>query len=131
VYAMTARLIVRGFGERRMVLAGGLTMGAALLGLWLSPWWQTAGPFALLLGFGTYLFHNTLQTHATQMAPQARGTAVALFASCLFGGQALGVSLSGAVLDRFGFTLLLAVPGIVLPLAGAWFARALAARANR
>src|SRR5207253_727274 len=55
VYAMTARLIVRGFGERRMVLAGGLMMGAALLGLWLSPWRQTAGPFALLLGFGTYL----------------------------------------------------------------------------
>jgi predicted MFS family arabinose efflux permease len=129
-YAMTARWIVRELGESRMVLAGGLMMGAAMLGLWASPWWHTAGLLALVLGFGTYLFHNTLQTHATQMAPQARGTAVALFASCLFAGQALGVSVSGAVLDRVGFTLLLVVPGVLLPAAGVWFARALAARAR-
>lgn len=129
-YAMTARWLVRAWGERRMVFVGGLMMGAALLGLWVSPWWQAAGPLALLLGFGTYLYHNTLQTHATQMVPQARGTAVSLFASCFFGGQALGVSVSGAVLDRLGFPLLFVVPGIVLPAAAVWFARALAARAQ-
>ena len=130
VYAIAARRIVRDWGERRMVWAGGLLMGAAFLGLCFSPWWQTAGPLALLLGFGTYLYHNTLQTHATQMAPQVRGTAVASFAFCLFAGQAAGVSAAGAVLDRLGFPLLLAVPGIVLPVAGAWLARALAARAG-
>jgi predicted MFS family arabinose efflux permease len=130
VYAITARRLVRDLGEMRMVLAGGLLMGAAMHGLWASPWWHPAGLLALFLGFGTYLFHNTLQTHATQMAPQARGTAVALFASCLFAGQALGVSVSGAVLDRLGFTLLLTVPGVALPVTGAWFARALAARAK-
>jgi predicted MFS family arabinose efflux permease len=105
-------------------------MGAAFLALWASPWWITAGPAALLLGFGTYLYHNTLQTHATQMVPAVRGTAVASFAFALFAGQALGVSLSGAVLDRLGFALLLVVPGVVLPVAGAWLARALAARAS-
>ncbi|MEJ6023324.1 MFS transporter [Ramlibacter sp. PS4R-6] len=128
-YAMAARRLVRDWGERRMVLAGGLLMGASFLALWLSPWWLTAGPAALVLGFGTYLYHNTLQTHATQMAPEVRGTSVAAFAFCLFAGQALGVSLAGAVLDGLGFALLLAVPGIVLPVAGAWLARALAARA--
>jgi predicted MFS family arabinose efflux permease len=130
VYAMTARRIVRDWGERRMVLVGGILMGAAFLALWLSPSWLAAGPLALVLGFGTYLFHNTLQTHATQMAPEVRGTSVASFAFCLFAGQALGVSLSGAVLDRLGFALLLIAPGIVLPAAGAWFARALGARAK-
>jgi predicted MFS family arabinose efflux permease len=131
VYAMTARKIVRGFGERRMVLAGGVLMGVAFLGLWLSPWWIAAGPLALLLGFGTYLYHNTLQTHATQMAPApARGTAVALFAFCLFVGQAIGVSLSGFALDRLGFAPLLAAPAFVLAVAGAWLARAMGARAE-
>lgn len=129
VYAMTARRIVRTVGERRMVLSGGVLMGAAFLGLWLSPWWFTAGPLALLLGFGTYLYHNTLQTHATQMAPAVRGTAVALFAFSLFAGQALGVTLSGSALDRLGFAPLLAVPAVVLAAAGAWLARAMAARA--
>lgn len=130
-YAMAARRLVREWGERRMVLAGGVLMGVAFLALWASPWWITAGPVALLLGFGTYLYHNTLQTHATQMAPKVRGTAVASFAFCLFSGQALGVTLSGAVLDRWGMTLLLVVPGLVLPVSGALLARALAARAAR
>lgn len=128
VYAMTARRIVRTFGEERMVLAGGLLMGAGMLGLWLSPWWITAGPLALVLGFGTYLYHNTLQTHATQMAPAVRGTAVALFAFSLFAGQALGVSLAGSALDRFGFAPLLAIPAVVLAAAGVWLSRAMAAR---
>jgi predicted MFS family arabinose efflux permease len=128
VYAIAARRIVRDWGERRMVLAGGILMGGAFLALWLSPWSLAAGPIALVLGFGTYLYHNTLQTHATQMAPAVRGTAVASFAFCLFAGQALGVSVAGAVLDRLGFGLLLAVPGFVLPVAGVWLARALAAR---
>jgi predicted MFS family arabinose efflux permease len=129
VYAMTARRIVRTFGERRMVRAGGVLLGCALAGLWLSPWWFTAGPLALLLGFGTYLYHNTLQTNATQMAPTARGTAVALFAFCLFAGQALGVSLSGFALDRLGFAPLLVMPAVVLAAAGAGLARAMGARA--
>jgi hypothetical protein len=65
------------------------------------------------------------------MAPQVRGTAVACFAFCLFAGQALGVTVSGAVLDRWGMTLLLVVPGVVLPVSGVLLARALGARAAR
>jgi predicted MFS family arabinose efflux permease len=131
VYTMLARKLVRELGERRMVLTGGVLMGASFFALWLSPWWVTAGPAALVLGFGTYLYHNTLQTHATQMAPEVRGTSVATFAFCLFAGQALGVSLSGAVLDSLGFALLMAVPGVAMPAAGWWLARALAARTAR
>jgi predicted MFS family arabinose efflux permease len=129
VYAITAKRIVRTFGEQRMVAAGGVLMGLGFAGLWLSPWWLTAGPLALLLGFGTYLFHNTLQTNATQMAPAARGTAVALFAFCLFAGQALGVSVSGFALDRLGFAPLLVIPAVVLVAAGVGLARAMGARA--
>ncbi len=87
-----------------------------------------AGPLALLTGFGTYLFHNTLQTHATQMVPAFRGTAVALFAFGLFGGQAIGVSIAGYTYDHLGYTLMLLVPAIVLPLTGWAFARALRLR---
>lgn len=125
VYAVTARKIVTSFGERRMVLAGGLLMGTGFLGLWLSPLPLAAAPLALLIGFGTYLYHNTLQTHSTQMAPAFRGTSVALFAFCLFGGQALGASMAGYIYDHLGYTPMLLVPALVLPLAGWGFARAL------
>jgi predicted MFS family arabinose efflux permease len=56
----------------------------------------------LSMGVGFYMFHNTLQTHATQMAPARRGTAVAAFALCFFLGQSVGVSLAGWLIGRFG-----------------------------
>jgi predicted MFS family arabinose efflux permease len=128
VYAITAKQLVRRLGERRMVFAGGILMGAGYLGWLASPLGGLAGPIALVVGFGTYLFHNTLQTHATQMAPATRGTAVALFAFCLFVGQALGVTLSGWSFDRWGYAPMLLGPAIALPLAGWWFARELQRR---
>lgn len=128
LYAVAARRIVRELGERRMVLLGGVLMGAGFVAWWLSPWWMVAGPVALAVGFGTYLFHNTLQTHATQMAPQVRGTAVALFAFGLFAGQAAGVTLAGYAFDRLGDAPLLLAPALALPLTGWWFAHALRRR---
>jgi predicted MFS family arabinose efflux permease len=129
LYSIAARHIVLRFGERRMVFAGGVLMGSGFLAWLLSPVWALAGPIALLVGFGTYLFHNTLQTHATQMVPAVRGTAVALFAFCLFFGQAMGVTAAGFAYDRWGHVPLLLVPALSLTLVGWWFARALRQRA--
>lgn len=128
VYALLARRIVMALGERRMVILGGCLMGAGFLAWWLSPVAWTAGVVALGVGFGVYLFHNTLQTHATQMAPSARGTSVAVFAFCFFIGQALGVRLAGYAFDHVGHAALLAGPTFGLPLAGWLFARALQRR---
>jgi MFS family permease len=68
------------------------------------------GPLAIVasvmivLGFGIHMLHNTLQTNATRMAPEARGLAVSTFANVLFMGQAAGVWLSGLVIDRIGYS---------------------------
>lgn len=128
-YAAVARHVVRRWGERRMVLAGGAVMGAGFLALYFAPVPWLAAPIALAVGFGTYLYHNTLQVNATQMAPGARGTSVALFAFCLFTGQAIGVSWAGPAFDRFGAAPIVLVPALALPLAGWGFARALRRRA--
>jgi len=127
-YALTASRIVGRFGEARMVIAGGWFMGSGFLAWWISPFPLLAGPIALVVGFGTYLYHNTLQTHATQMAPTVRGTSVALFASFLFMGQALGVAATGYVVDHFGFTPVLLAAAVALPIAGWGFAGALRRR---
>jgi len=128
-YAMVAQHIVRRFGERRMVLWGGIMVGAGFLAWWLTPVGWIAAPVALAVGFGTYLYHNTLQTHGTQMAPAARGTGMSLFAFSFFVGQAIGVSLAGQAFDRFGAAPVLLVPALVLPFAGWAFAQALKRRA--
>ena len=117
-YAMFARRILARIGEHRMLAYGGVLVGAGFLAWWVVPYWGAAGLTAFAVGFGTYLFHNTLQTHATQMAPQFRGTAVSLFAFCLFTGQALGVLLAGLLVDRASYVPMLAAAALAMPLAG-------------
>jgi predicted MFS family arabinose efflux permease len=130
LYAAVARHIISRFGERRMVLAGGIVMGSGFVAWYLMPSAWMAGPIALWVGFGTYLFHNTLQTNATQMAPATRGTGMALFAFCLFVGQAIGTLLAGATFDHLGALPLLLVPAVALFITGCAFARALRQRAQ-
>ena len=113
-----------------MALCGGLLMGASYFALWLSPPWLFVAPIALALGFGTYLFHNTLQTHATQMAPAVRGTSVALFSACLFAGQAIGVTASGWTVDHLGYTPMLVAAAFATPLIGWGFSAALRRRSH-
>ncbi|MNI36905.1 major facilitator superfamily transporter [compost metagenome] len=103
-------------------------LGVAFLSYLLGPVWMWSLLASVLAGFGYYLLHATLQTNATQMVPSARGTAVAWFASCLFMGQAAGVALAGAVVDEIGAAALFGGSAILLPLLGAFFARALKAR---
>ena len=129
-YTMLARHLVRRLGERRMVLYGGIVMGLGFLAWYGTPAAWLAAPIALAVGFGTYLFHNTLQTNATQMAPAMRGTGMALFAFCFFNGQAIGVSLAGYAYDHGGPLPLLGIPALALPVVGWAFARALRKRAH-
>ena len=90
-------------------------------------WWLA--PFAVTaIGLGFYMLHNTLQTVATQMTPEARGTAVAIFSSALYLGQALGVAAGALVVDRLTAAPLFVAAAIGLFLLGWWFARALRRR---
>jgi predicted MFS family arabinose efflux permease len=77
------------------------------------------------------MLHNTLQTNATQMTPEARGTAVAIFSSALYLGQTLGVAINGVVFDRFGAIPVFVTAGAGLLGLGLWFARALRQRQDR
>jgi YNFM family putative membrane transporter len=122
---------VRRLGERGLALAGGLAVGASLVLLPLLPVAGLAAPLLAVQGLGFYMLHNTLQTNATQMAPEMRGLAVAAFASCFFLGQALGVWLAGHAVDRLGFAPVFVACGILVALLATSFAAALRRRASR
>ena len=78
-----------------------------------------------LAGLGFYMLHNTLQMNATQMAPEARGVAVSLFASFLFIGQTVGSAGLAGVFDRTHGAPIFAGAAVVLPLLAFWFAHKL------
>lgn len=75
---------------------------AAFATIAIAPSRHFVQPACLMAGFGFYALHNTLQTNATQMDSVARGTAVSLFANCLFLGQSVGVLGAAWVADRHG-----------------------------
>jgi len=102
LYAASAGRLVPRLGERGLVLGGGVLIGLGFLGLVLAPSAGWAFPCIVALGAGIYMLHNTLQVHATQMAPEARGGALALFACSLFTGQSAGVWLASHVVDAAG-----------------------------
>jgi predicted MFS family arabinose efflux permease len=128
IYSVSVRFLVARLGQPGLALTGGGLLAAAYLVLAVQPVWWMA-PFAVTaIGLGFYMLHNTLQTVATQMTPQARGTAVALFSSALYIGQAVGVAVGALIVDRLTAAPLFVAAAIGLSLLGWWFARALGRR---
>jgi predicted MFS family arabinose efflux permease len=102
LYALLARRAVRRLGERGLVALGGLALFLGYATLALAPWIALATLAIAAVGAGFYMFHTTVQIHVTQVAPEERGSAVALFATFLFFGQASGVWLAARLVDSVG-----------------------------
>jgi predicted MFS family arabinose efflux permease len=83
------------------------------------------------VGVGFYMMHTTLQTHATQVAPEERGSAVALFAAALFLGGASGVWLAAQAIDAIGLAPVFAAAAVGLAILSAVVRRRLPARHAR
>lgn len=100
VYSLMARRWLALLGEKGLALLGSLMIAVGLLLLAWAPLVHLAVVGCFCAGLGFYMLHNTLQVQATQMAPEARGTAVTLFACLLFLGQSVGVLAVAASVDR-------------------------------
>ena len=81
---------MRRLPESTFLVGGGCTMALAYLIVAAAPTWPWAALGSGLIGFGFSLCHSTLQIRATEAYPQARATALALFAFSLFSGSSLG-----------------------------------------
>ncbi|MCC6706064.1 MAG: MFS transporter [Gammaproteobacteria bacterium] len=127
-YSAMVRPLVARLGERRMVVAGTALLGSCYLLLPMLPHWWLAPPLLFLAGFGFYTFHNTMQTQATELDPNARGTALALWVFMMFLGQGFGVLLIGAVIDRGGYGAAFSAAGVGVITLGVWFQRRLGRR---
>lgn len=99
--------------------SGGLRFGGLMLGLMpvlflFEMPLPGYGLVWLATGFGFYYFHNTLQLRATEMAPEARGSAFSLFAFAFFVGQGIGPTLAGALVGSLGYAGTIALAGVGL-----------------
>ena len=95
LFALAAFMLVPRLGESGLCKWGGMLVAGALLAIAYAGAWWWAVPACFLAGLGFYMFHNTLQINATQMAPARRGAAVAAFAACFYVGQSVGIAIDG------------------------------------
>jgi predicted MFS family arabinose efflux permease len=123
--AGAGRLLPR-VGEAGLVIVGGGLMAVGFLALAAAPAPGWAVPCVVALGAGIYMMQNTLQVHATQMAPATRGAALAIFACSLFTGQSLGVWLASRAVDAGGARFVFVASAIGLLLLALDFRRRLA-----
>jgi predicted MFS family arabinose efflux permease len=74
--------------------------------------------FMVVLGFGFFLLHNSVQTEVTELAPSARASSFSLHAFSFFLGQALGPMVYGIALPAIGATVSLTVGAAILVATG-------------
>jgi YNFM family putative membrane transporter len=120
-FAVSASWLVPKLGQSSLAASGALILAGGYATLAGTPSLWLAAPAIACLGLGFYMLHNTLQVNATQMAPEARGLSVSLFAFFLFTGQSLGVALGAPVVDRFGARPVFATAAVVLISVAFWF----------
>jgi predicted MFS family arabinose efflux permease len=128
LYALAAEPLVARLRERGLVVAGAIALLAGYVALAFAPAAWMAIPSSLLIGLGFYMIHNTLQVNATQMAPEARGTGMALFATFFFTGQSLGVAAAAVAVDAMGARPVFLVAAAALLAFAVWFRVQLARR---
>ena len=120
IYILSVRKLLKLLGEVGLARIGGIFL---LLGFAIVTGhyhWLWFGLAAVIIGLGFYMFHNTLQTNATQMAETARSAAISLFAFALFVGQAIGAFLLGHLGERVGYPWIFWLAGGAL-VALAWY----------
>lgn len=119
-FAFLAKGWLMRLGESRLAVSGTLLASAAMAAVALDARLSIAAPANFIAGVGFYMLHNTLQTNATQMMPERRGAAVALFATCFFLGQSAGVAVLGVTADHFGTGSVLLFGAFMLLPIGLW-----------
>jgi len=128
IYSLSVRRLVERLGQIGLVTGGGIMLAIAYATIAFAPHAYFA-PFAITgIGLGYYMLHNTLQTNATQMTPEARATAVGIFSAALYFGQTLGVAINAPIFDRFSAVPVFLISGVGLLALGLWLAHVLRQR---
>ncbi len=131
LYATSVRALLRVLGVRRMCRIGSGAAAACYAALAIAPTWWLAALAMFVAGISFYMLHNSMQTEATELAPSARGSAVALFACGFFIGQGLGPLVFGGFLHGLGARpALIAVAAAMVVLGAVVVARVIDPRAD-
>lgn len=118
LFAFMIRRVLRVAGAGRTGLFGGLIAGACIAAFAIPVHWALDAILFVVLGFFYYMLHNTMQNQAASLAPEATGSAISVFAFCIFTAQGLGPLAYAFALGRFPEAVVLGVAGLLIAAVG-------------
>jgi predicted MFS family arabinose efflux permease len=118
LYGLSVSRLLQRLGETRMMRIGGVVMGLCLVVIAARVFWPFQFLNFVFLGFGFYMLHAVIQIYASELAPAARGSAMALHSFFFFLGQAAGPVIYGAGLNSIGLNPVMYFGAVVLVCVG-------------
>lgn len=119
------RLLRRLGGMHNLIRLGGVIAAIGYCGVAAQGSWPFEAAAFLLVGLGFYSVHNSLQTLATELAPEHRGSAVALHAFFFFLGNAAGPPIYSLGFGLLGVSPMILISAAVVATGGFVLAAAL------
>jgi predicted MFS family arabinose efflux permease len=114
LYGVSVSRLLRFIGETRMMRVGGTLIALCLVVIAARLYWPLEFLNFAVLGFGFYMLHAVIQIYASELAPTARGSSMALHSFFFFLGQAAGPIVYGAGLNSIGLNPVLLFGAVVL-----------------
>lgn len=102
LYAATVSRLVARFGDNALMVLGAVFISSQIAIIAFGPPWQVQFLNFMVMGCGFYLIHGGFQVFTSEIAPDARASAVSLQAFCFNCGQFSGPLLYGVGLTTIG-----------------------------
>ncbi len=102
LYTMSVSRLLPRIGVRGLMIGGSVAVGLQIAATAFGPRWEVQALCFLIMGWGFYCLHGSLQVFSSELAPEARASALSLHAFCFFMGQAVGPIVYGFALSHAG-----------------------------
>jgi predicted MFS family arabinose efflux permease len=113
-YTATVSRMLPRIGVNGMMISGGILIAIQLAATGFGPNWQIQGLNLLLMGWGFYMLHGSLQIFSSELSEEARASAMSLHAFCFFMGQTVGPIAYGFGIAHAGQTATLLTSAAII-----------------
>jgi predicted MFS family arabinose efflux permease len=124
-YTISVSRLLPRLGVSSMMISGAVLMGLQLAIIAFGPRWPLQAGSFMLMGWGFYMLHGSLQVFASELSVEARATALSLHSFFFFMGQTVGPIAYGFGILNVGKIPALLASAVVIVTLGVACARLL------
>jgi predicted MFS family arabinose efflux permease len=124
-YTLTVSRFLPRLGVNGMMISGAALVGLQLAAIALGPGWKIQALSLLVMGWGFFMIHGSLQVFASELSVEARATALSLHSFFFYMGQTIGPIAYGFGILNFGKMPTLLTSAVVITVLGLACARLL------